>query len=99
MKFTQIHHCTVLGVEVFFAKEGYAFPRDAFPREPFSPEKWARQLIEILEDQACIAFLEALSIEAQKAINRHAEWCGQHGDGSFWEKPPEWATKYREVGV
>ena len=94
MKFTQIHRRVVLGMEVFVAKEGFSFPL-----EPFAPEKWARQLIETFEGESCIAFLEALSIEAQKAINRHAELCGRDDNSSFWEKPPEWATKYREVGV
>lgn len=94
MKFTQIHHRTVLGVEVFVAKEGWSYPY-----ERFAPEKWARQLIETFEGESCIAFLEALSIEALKAINRYAELCGRDDNSSFWELPPEWATKYREVGV
>ncbi len=93
MKYIPLGTGTVMGVRVFVSKEGHAFPD-----EPFAPEKWARDLIASFEDEACVALLEAISDQALKAINRHADWCGQ-GNESFWENPPEWATKYKAAGL
>ena len=48
------------------------------------------------EGNVCIAFLEALILESKKEINRHAVVCANYSDE--WN-PPEWATKYIDVGI
>ena len=94
MRFVSIHsNHAVLGIQLYVPKEGGGFP---FTQEIFNPEKGARDLIESIEEECCIVFLEALIVQAKKAINRHAQWCEDNGG---WETPPEWAVKYQDAGI
>ena len=84
-----------MAIRIFAEKSGGL----GFTTTPFTPEAWAHELISSFEEEACIAFLEALHKESAKAINRHAQECGELGDESFWDDPPEWAVKYKKWGV
>ena len=98
MKFVSIHYNnTVLGLQLY---------RKQDPDElcfgdggKWCPEEAARELMRLIEGDCCVAFLEALSLEAQRSINRHAK---EVFDNERWpdEKDlPAWAVKYQEAGL
>lgn len=57
----------------------------------------AKQLIEYMEQELCICFLENIIVQAKKAINRHAKELMDNE--AFEGQLPNWATKYREAGI
>ena len=97
MKFVAIHYDnTVAGIEVYRKKnEGQL----GFGNIKWSAEEGAREFIHAIEDDCCIAFLEALSLEAQRSINRHAKAVFDQEDWGEDRELPEWATKYQEAGL
>ncbi len=100
MKFVLIHPSrVVLGYALYHQKD--LLDDNWFFKGTDTPESAARNFVESIEDEVCVAFLEALSLQAQKAINRHADFCFKN---YRWEdKPdkdiPEWATKYKDAGI
>lgn len=74
------------------------FP-DFVESEPFDVKRAARDLVEKLEDESSVAFLEALISESKKAINRHAQWVIENGADIPREEWPDWWTKYSEEGI
>jgi len=96
MKFIPIHfNSVILGFELFKKKSE---EESNFIGIKWDAESAARQLIQAIEEDCCVAFLEAISLQAQKAINRHADFCFNNAE---WEDKelPEWATKYKEAGL
>lgn len=61
-------------------------------------EHETREFVELIEDETCVAFWEALIIQAKKAINRQAIWC-MEASNKCSEDGPEWWSKYKEAGV
>lgn len=98
MKFIPIHYDnTIIGIELFRKKDPSI---SNFTRIKWNAEQAARDLISTIEEQCCVAFLEALSLEAQRAINRHAKFCFDNDEWEDEDKEfPEWATKYQDAGL
>jgi hypothetical protein len=93
MKIIPIGCGTAMAVQLYKVKSGDE-PYNIGPIEEV--EISARKLVDAFEGNVCIAFLEALILESKKEINRHAVVCESYSDE--WN-PPEWATKYADVGV
>lgn len=86
-------HSKVLAMRWFNAQD--SFP-DFIESEPVNYEQYARELVGFLEDEACVAYWEAVISEIKKAINRHARWAMENCD---IENPPDWWTKYQDEGI
>lgn len=92
-KLIRFSHNQILALRFFKAED--SFP-DFIESEPINTQSYARQLIVSIEDEASIAYLEAIISESKKAINRQARWLMENrGDKSF----PEWCTKYQDEGI
>lgn len=92
--FVRLNDSVCMGIRMYRAVD--KFPNfikvvDAEPRA------CARELIEAIEDECSVEYMECLISEAKKAINRHAEWCMDNGPDI--EDPPDWWTKYNDEGT
>jgi len=97
MKFIAIHHDdTVIGIELYRRQSESQL---GFRSVKWSAEEGAREFIRAFENDCCVAFLEAVSLEAQRSINRHAKAVFDNEDWEEGRELPEWATKYQEAGL
>lgn len=92
-----INEHTLVLLRVFKAKnhleDCWTYDERDFRREPWgSEEESARQLIDQLENEWNIKFLEALTIELVRTIKHHDEWVAGATDG----KSPGFASKLME---
>ena len=94
MAFVRISNSAAAHISVYRKKDGFNPVAMFVDQTDF--DKWAQEHVEIIENDACVEYLEGLILHCKKAINRHARLCMEAGD-SF--EGPEWWLKYQEDGV